>query len=68
MPNPKKYQAHVLGNKGYDINFQRANGAIPTSNEFLLLVVLMDSKLKFNAHLASVCRKVGGGGGGMYMC
>ena len=30
MPNPKKYQAIVLGRKGCDINFQCANETIPT--------------------------------------
>ena len=57
MPNPKKYQALVLGNKGCDINFQCATETIPTSNEIKLLGVTMD---KFDAHVASVCRKVGG--------
>ena len=60
MPNPKKYQAIVLGSKGCDINFQCANETIPTSNEINLLGVTLDSKLKFDAHIASVCRKVGG--------
>ena len=60
MPNPKKYQAIVLGRKGCDINFQCANETIPTSNEINLLGVTLDSKLKFDAHVASVCRKVGG--------
>ena len=60
MPNPKKYQALVLGNKGCDNNFQCANKTIPTSNEIKLLGVMMDSKLRFDAHVASVCRKVGG--------
>ena len=31
-----------------------------TSNEIYLLSVMLDSKLKFDAHVASVCRKVGG--------
>ena len=39
MPNPKKYQALVLGNNGWDINFQYANETIPTSNEIKLLSV-----------------------------
>ena len=56
MPNPKKYQAIVLGSKGCDINFQCANETIPTSNEINLLGVMLDSKLKFDAHVASVCR------------
>ena len=60
MPNPKKYQAIVLGSKGCDINFQCANETIPTSNEINLLGVTLDSKLKFDAHIASVCRKVRG--------
>ena len=60
MPNPKKYQAIVLGWKGCDINFQCANETIPTPNEINLLGVTLDSKLKFDAHVASVCRKVGG--------
>jgi len=54
------YQAIVLGSKGCDIKFQCANETIPTSNEFKLLGVMLDSKLKFDAHVASVCRKVGG--------
>ena len=57
MPNPKKYQAIVLGKKGCDINFQCANETIPTSNEINLLGVTLDSKLKFDAHVASVCRR-----------
>ena len=60
MPNPKKYQAIVLGSKGCDINFQCANETIPTSNEINLLGVTLDSKVKFDAHVASVCGKVGG--------
>ena len=60
MPNPKEYQAIVLGRKGCDINFQCANETIPTSNEINLLGVTLDSKLKFDALVASVCRKVGG--------
>ena len=39
MPNPKKYQAIVLGRKGCDIKFQCANETIPTSNEINLLGV-----------------------------
>ena len=58
--NPKRYQAIVLGSKGCDINFQCANETIPTSNEIKLLGVMLDSKVKFDAHVASVCRKVGG--------
>ena len=33
MPNPKKYQVKVLGNKGYEINFQCAYETIPTLND-----------------------------------
>ena len=58
--NPKKYQSIVLGSKGCDINFQCADETIPTSNENNLLGVMLDSKLKFDAHVASVCRRVGG--------
>ena len=49
-----------MGSKGCDINFQCAKETIPTSNEINLLGVTLDSKLKFDAHIASVCRKVGG--------
>ena len=45
MPNPKTYQAIVL---------------ILTSNEVNVLGVMLDSKLQFDAHVASVCRKVVG--------
>ena len=54
MANPKKYQALVLGNKDCDIKFHCANEMIPTSNEIKLLGVTLDSKLKFDAHVASV--------------
>jgi len=60
MLNPKKYQALVLGDKGCDINFQCANETIPTPNEIKLLGVMLDSKFKFDAHVASLCLKVGG--------
>ena len=53
MANPKKYQAG-------DINFHCDNETIPTSNEITLPGVMLDSKLKFDAHVASVCPKVGG--------
>ena len=59
-PTLKKYRAIVLGSKGCDINFQCASETIPTSNEINLLGVTLDSKLKFDAHVASVCRNVGG--------
>ena len=54
MPNPKRYQAIVLGSKGCDINFQCANETIPLSNEINLLAVMLYSKLKFDAHVVYV--------------
>ena len=42
------------------LTFNKFNETIPTSNEINLLGVMLDSKLKFDAHVASVCRKVGG--------
>ena len=60
LANPDKYQALVLGNTEYEVNFKCADVSIPVSKEINLLGITIDNKLKFEAHVASVCRKVGG--------
>ena len=58
--NPEKYQALRLGNTDYDMNIKCCENTIPLFNEIKLFGVTMDNKLKFGAHIVSVCRKVSG--------
>ncbi|KAL9950755.1 hypothetical protein ACROYT_G043312, partial [Oculina patagonica] len=58
--NPEKYQALVLGNSDYDMNIKCVDKRIPISKEIKLLGVTLDNRLKFDAHIADICRKVGG--------
>ena len=60
IANPDKYQALVLGNTGYDFDIKCEEKPIPVSSEIQLLGVTLDNKLKFDSHVASICRKVGG--------
>ena len=60
IANPDKYQALVLGNTAYDFNLKCEENPLPVSNEIQLLCVTLDDKLKFDSHIASICRKVGG--------
>ena len=55
--NPSKYQAVVMGKTHTNLAF-RCDIVIPTSEEFELLGVTVDNKLKFDKHTAKVCRKV----------
>ena len=57
LPDPLAFSTQ---REGCDINFQCANETIPTSNEINLLGVTLNSKHTFDAHIASVCRKVRG--------
>ena len=58
--NPEKYQALVLGNSDYDINIKCVDKLITISKDIKLLGVTLDNRLKFDAHIADICRKVGG--------
>ena len=60
IANPDKYQALVLGNTGYDFDIKCEEKPIPVSSEIQLLGVTLDNKLKFDSHVASITRKVGG--------
>ena len=59
IANPDKYQALVLGNTAHDFNIKCKEKPIPVSSEIQLLGVTLDNKLKFDSHIASICRKVG---------
>ena len=60
IANPEKYQAVVLGNTAHDFEIKCSEELIPISNEIKLLGVTLDNKLKFDSHIRSICRKVGG--------
>ncbi|KAL9954029.1 hypothetical protein ACROYT_G041517 [Oculina patagonica] len=56
--NPDKYQAIVLGKNSQEISLKSGDINIPIKDQISLLGVTLDSKLKFDAHVAIVCRKV----------
>ena len=56
--NPDKYQAIVLGNNSQEISLKSGDINIPIKDQISLLGVTLDSKLKFDAHVAIICRKV----------
>ena len=58
--NPDKHQALVLGNTNHETKLICVNKSIPIANEMKLLVVTLDNKLKFDSHVATISRKVGG--------
>ncbi|KXJ11565.1 RNA-directed DNA polymerase from mobile element jockey [Exaiptasia diaphana] len=60
IANTDKYQAIVLGNTTHEFKIECSGEPIPISNEIKLLGVTLDSKLKFDSHVKSICRKVGG--------
>ena len=61
MSNASKYQALVLGNTAHNFDIKCEEKPIPVSSEIqLLLGVTLDNKLKFDSHIASICRKAGG--------
>ena len=59
IANPDKYQALVLGNTAHDFDIKCEEKPIPVSSEIQLLGVTLDNKLKFDSHVASICRKAG---------
>ena len=54
----KKYQAMVLGRTEDQLLLESGNIDIRTIEKTNLLGVLLDSKLKFDDHVSSICRKV----------
>ena len=62
MSNASIYQALVLGNTAHDFDIKCEENPIPVSSEIQLHVlgVTLDNKLKFDSHIASICRKAGG--------
>ncbi len=56
----QEYQALRLGKTDYEVNIGCCENTIPLSNKIKLFGVTIDNKLKFDAHIVSVCRKVGG--------
>ena len=56
--NPEKYPAMVIGKKPEKPIFCCENAIIPKQNEIELLGITMDDKLKFEAHISKICRKV----------
>ena len=56
--NPSKYQAIVMGKLKASIEFCSENTTIPNCEEIELLGITMDNKLKFEKHIAKICRKV----------
>ena len=56
--NPSKYKAIVFGNSHSDPKFACENTVIPLEDDMDFLGVTIDSKLKFDAHVAKICPKV----------
>ena len=56
--NYSKYKAMDMGNIQADLAFSCDNTVIPIEKEVELLGVTVDSKLKFEGHVAKICRKV----------
>ena len=50
----------MLGNTTHDFDIKCEEKPIPVSSEIQLLGVTLDNKLKFDSHIASICRKAGG--------
>ena len=53
----KIYRKYVFKNKA-SIEFRCENTTIPNCKEIQLLGITMDNKLKFEKHVAKICRKV----------
>jgi hypothetical protein len=56
--NLSKYQAIVMGKPKANLEFRCENTTIPNCEEMELLGITMDNKLKFEKHVAKICRKV----------
>ena len=56
--NNSKYQAVVMGKSDVTLDFKCENSHIPVTKEFEMLGITIDNKLKFDNHVAKICRKV----------
>lgn len=56
--NTLKYQAIVMGKTQVKPQFQCENAAIPITEDLEMLGVTVDDKMKFEKHIANICRKV----------
>ena len=56
--NASKYQAIVMGKSQVKPQFYSENTAIPITGELEMLGVAVHDKMKFEKHIANVCRKV----------
>ena len=56
--NNSKYQAIVMGKSDTTPDFKCENSRIPVTKEFDMLGITIDNKLKFDNHVAKICRKV----------
>ena len=56
--NASKYQAIVMGKPQVKPQFYCENTAIPITGELEMLGVAVGDKMKFERHIANVCRKV----------
>ena len=61
IANPTKYNAMVLVNANQrNICIECVGKQIPVSKEIKLLGINLDEKLKFDSHIANICRKARG--------
>ena len=57
--NPTKHQAMIPGNCKSKIQIMLDGTGVSVTNHMVLLGMTIDNKLKFDMHVAGVCRKVG---------
>ena len=56
--NTSKYQAIVMGKSQVKPKFHCENAIVPITEDFEMLGVTVDDKMKFEKHIAKVCRKI----------
>ena len=56
--NTSKYQAIVMGKTQVKLQFHCENTAISITEDLEMLGVTVDDKMKFEKHIAKICRKV----------